>query len=720
MAGGRHKAIIDIVANVDSANKDIRSLKKELASTQKELDKLSKSKPPQPAPKKSLESYAEFAANLGLAYNAAVQLKEGVKQYGQEARRIEGLWRNQAVGIDQARKSTRGMVTDLDLLTLGNQAVGFGLAKSEKEFADYAKAADMAGRKVGMGPVEAMEALSASLGRGSSEMLDNLNIVLKKDQAVAQYAEQLGIAESAMTDVQKAEAFQVIGMQKVIESAESANEQMSEATVKVTQFGVAMENLENNVKNLPMLFGELATEVDHYLERIAEVPDHYERNESATEKWGSTFMVKIQAMMGAVFNLSGAIETVTDGMAGAQALWAGTTGTADMLKGQAGVARVKAGMQAEAQRQADIQAANRARTMMAAGGVLADQGVGTFFNVLGEAQKKGKPKRRGGRGGSRRQATANTDATAAIDIGAMNLESEAGILEREALAMERKLEIESLTMAAALESAKTEDERHALTMASLELQEEKQAEIMAKRLEAAQVMGDQAEVDAIMHEEHVLRVETEIAKEAELARAKEEQARRAKQARMDELKSMQAWANTSTSLIQGFGQTTAMAAQMAGASSRQQQLIAMKTSGVITMGKAVEAQMGALLAFASGNIPQGVALQGAAVFGFAQGGMLLAGQLPNGGGGASGGVGGGTQFASGRGVSGGNSRPKSSVPGSPTADSNAPGGGGGGGGSGGNTINVSVGNMYGVPDRAHVEDMARQINNLTAGARARG
>lgn len=718
MAGGRHKAIIDIVANVDAANKDIRSLKKELARTQKELDKLSKAPPPKPASKKSLESYAEFAANLGLAYNAAIQLKEGVVAYGKEARRIEGLWKNQRFGIEGARAATQGMVSDLELLQMGNQAAALGVANTQKEFENFARAADVVGRKVGLGPVEAMDALQASLGRGSSEMLDNLGIVLKKNEAVRLYSEQLGVTADQLTEVQKAEAFQVIGMQKVIESAQDANAEMSDATVKVTQFAVALENLENDVKNLPMLFGELATEVDHFLERLADTPDHYERNRSATELWGDHFLTKVQAMTGAVFNLQGAIDEVSTGFERAGALWAGTTGTADMIRGQAGVARVKAGMNAEAQRQADLQAAQRTRNLMAAGGMAAEQGVGTFFNVLGEAAKKGKPKRRGRGGGRRRQATANTNATAAIDIGGMNLESEAGLIEQEALALERKLEIESLTMAAALESAKTEEERHALTMASLELQEEKQTQILEKRREAAELLGEQSEVEAIMHEEHVLRVETEIAKEAELARAKEEQAKRAKQARVDELKSMQAWASTSTSLIQGFGQTSAMAAQMAGASSRQQQLIAMKTSGVVTIGKAVEAQMGALLAFGSGNIPQGVALQGAAAFGFLQGGMLLAGQLPNGGG-AAGGGGGGPQFASGRGVTGGNARPSSSVPGSPTADTQTP-GGGGGGGSGGNTINVSVGNMYGVPDRAHVEDMARQINNLTAGARARG
>jgi len=148
MAGGRHKAIIDIVANVDSANKDIRSLKKELARTQKELDKLSKAPPPAPVKKSTLASFAEFGAHLSMAYGGAMQLKDGLKEYGKEARRIEGLYRNQAFALEGARKATQGMVTDLDLLRMGNTATALGVVKTQEDFEKFASAADVVGRKV--------------------------------------------------------------------------------------------------------------------------------------------------------------------------------------------------------------------------------------------------------------------------------------------------------------------------------------------------------------------------------------------------------------------------------------------------------------------------------------------------------------------------------------------------------------------------------------------
>jgi ABC-type dipeptide/oligopeptide/nickel transport system ATPase subunit len=183
---------------------------------------------------------------IASAASATVQIVGGVAKSASDlasnAAQVQAVFQNLAFSIEPARKATQGLVDDFTLARAANQLVSLGVVKNASEFADLAGAAQKLGAKLGIDTARALESLAAGLGRNSTEMLDNLGIVLKVEQAHKLYADSLGKTVDQLSDTEKAEAFRVTAMRKIQEAATGVKLEYDAVTASVLRADAAIAN----------------------------------------------------------------------------------------------------------------------------------------------------------------------------------------------------------------------------------------------------------------------------------------------------------------------------------------------------------------------------------------------------------------------------------------------------------------------------------------------
>ena len=143
--------------------------------------------------------------------------------------------------IDAARKSTRGLISDQALVTAAANASALGVARTSEEFARLAQAT-LKLAKPGQDANALLNEITGALGRGSSESLNNANVILTLAQAQERYAASLGVSVSSLTDEQKATAFKVEGLKAVTAAADATTVAFDSNAAAVTRYKVALGN----------------------------------------------------------------------------------------------------------------------------------------------------------------------------------------------------------------------------------------------------------------------------------------------------------------------------------------------------------------------------------------------------------------------------------------------------------------------------------------------
>ena len=122
--------------------------------------------------------------------------------------------------VDAARKATHGLVADQALVSAAANASALKVANTSEQFAGLAGAVTKLA-KPGQDVAALLNEITGALGRGSSESLNNANVILTQAEAQRRYAESLGVTVASLTDEQKATAFRVEGLKAVIAAAEA-------------------------------------------------------------------------------------------------------------------------------------------------------------------------------------------------------------------------------------------------------------------------------------------------------------------------------------------------------------------------------------------------------------------------------------------------------------------------------------------------------------------
>lgn len=261
MTTGQHKASVTIETKVEGQGREITKLTRKINKMEAALDKSSKAATAKGRALLKLKTTvretesrlntmgknlgkAGLAGAAGIATAAVIELVQQSEQLATTAINTQAVFDNLTISIDPARRATQGFVTDLELAKAASQAVALGLTDTAAGFAETAGALQRLGMARGIGALRGIESGIAAIGRGSTEMLDNLGIALKVAQAQDLYAQKLGVTKRQLTDVQRQEAFRVIAQEKIIEAARDVKLTADGAASAVKKFHVELDNLQ--------------------------------------------------------------------------------------------------------------------------------------------------------------------------------------------------------------------------------------------------------------------------------------------------------------------------------------------------------------------------------------------------------------------------------------------------------------------------------------------
>lgn len=254
----------------------------EIAKAKTELDRLRQSTNSAGNAAESLgakltRGLSNFTAGLGVGVGASVAMGAGnlVRDLAGEATELTPLWQGfermqgGAAGarreLQALRDASRGLVSTTDLLRASNEANVLGLGKMGLEFDKVVSVAQRLGRVVGKDATTSVADLTNALGRGSSEVLNNLGIQLRANDAYQEFARRNNLVASELTDVQKQMAFATIGFERAAEAADALGEQeltvWEEGTRVVTvlsDIAVAVLSAGDDVDTLAEALGGLA------------------------------------------------------------------------------------------------------------------------------------------------------------------------------------------------------------------------------------------------------------------------------------------------------------------------------------------------------------------------------------------------------------------------------------------------------------------------------
>jgi hypothetical protein len=120
---------------------------------------------------------------------------------------LSGGTENASIAIEKLEKATNNTMSQFDLFQQANNAMILGVTKNSDEMAEMFDIAQRLGQALGRDTASSIESLVTGIGRQSRLMLDNIGIIVRSQEAYADYANQLGIAEDKLTDTQKKQAF---------------------------------------------------------------------------------------------------------------------------------------------------------------------------------------------------------------------------------------------------------------------------------------------------------------------------------------------------------------------------------------------------------------------------------------------------------------------------------------------------------------------------------
>lgn len=133
---------------------------------------------------------------------------------------------NAGVMLNEMRRGTDSLVSDLDLMQSANKALLLGLPVTAASMGELANTARVLGKAMGQDATKSLDDLITALGRSSPMILDNLGLTVKVGEANEAYARKLGKSADALTDGEKKLAFYEAAM----EAARVKTEQLGEQT----------------------------------------------------------------------------------------------------------------------------------------------------------------------------------------------------------------------------------------------------------------------------------------------------------------------------------------------------------------------------------------------------------------------------------------------------------------------------------------------------------
>ncbi len=188
----------------------------------------------------------DFAAKLNQAGELVSRTARVIGELADEANRTSAVFDNLTIALAPARKATHGLVGDMELAIAANKAMRFGVVDNAKDFAKLAAAAQKLGSSIGEDAGKSVDDLTTAVARQSPMILDNLGVTLKVSEAHERYAASIGKSVNELTAAEKAEAFRVEALKAVFAAAENVTLNTDNASAAVKRFNVELNNLKTS------------------------------------------------------------------------------------------------------------------------------------------------------------------------------------------------------------------------------------------------------------------------------------------------------------------------------------------------------------------------------------------------------------------------------------------------------------------------------------------
>ncbi|WP_434424619.1 hypothetical protein [Nannocystis pusilla] len=253
----QHTAIVNIRGETDGAVKALKNVTDETTKAKEATEDLDKAQGGLGSKLDAIEGrFAKMNGTIGKVTSilggaglvgAAMGAAQALGEMADRAQQIDGVNQALRISIDKARASTMGMVSDFELASTANKALQLGVVKNADEFAKLTSTAAKLGMAMGQDVAQSVSDLTTGIGRQSFEILDNLGIILKAEEAYDIYAQRIGKVASELTDAEKKQAFMTVALERAEEAANKANVSLDTNAAAVIRVGAEWQNLKDDV-----------------------------------------------------------------------------------------------------------------------------------------------------------------------------------------------------------------------------------------------------------------------------------------------------------------------------------------------------------------------------------------------------------------------------------------------------------------------------------------
>lgn len=605
---GEHNAQLKIQGDAKSADKELQALVNRVKQLEQSVEKNNAALARMTKGQKQTEESGKsmgvviqgISDRFSLAKTAVLSVADAFDRVSQRSLQLQAVQSALTISINEARAASLGLVDDMTLMVSANNAVRLGVVKNGTEFAKLVAIATKLSLSTGQDASKGVEDLTLALARQSPMILDNLGISLKLSDAYDAYAATLGKTSGELTEAQKKQAFVTEALRKGEEAAGAFNLKIDDGALTLQRWKVDLQNFADSA-------------AVGFTSALASMSDAL-----------GTFLIDLhRADESAMLDRMAGRGEITAGSAAASQRRVAVRG----LGGLSGKVGEDARLRTEATRRQNEEALALIATMekqnaetRISNEMFAHNAM--VLDMTTAAIEKNRKSRRGARQESVRFGEVfefTPEARREMQGGGLSsqVEGESDLSLRDSQEKrieafidfeQRKLEVENEANLQRI--AMREDLGLLEPIDALELEREAQFEHLehmrrfaADDIEQQRITNQQRQIN---HESHLKRLEIE------------------RKAELRKWRTTSEIASATAQITQGGIQTASMATDMFIVNEQRREKARYVAGGVSALVTGIEQQVQAIAAFASFNYVQGALHQAAAIFAFAQSGMLFA------------------------------------------------------------------------------------------------
>ena len=212
---------------------------------------------------------------------------------GEEIRNVEIAFEHTFQGeavqsvqmLEKMRTASKGLMSDLELMRTAVFVAQFPFENLKNLLPEIIEASTNLALAQGKDIPMSIDDMVRALGRGSSKILDNLGIILKVEQAQAEYARQLGKTTEQLTEKERAESFAVIGTQMLIEKGQQYTDLSKDTEASLVRLENAWHNFARTLSENNGVIIAIINDLRLLLELIDDLYENLATDPALSKTW---------------------------------------------------------------------------------------------------------------------------------------------------------------------------------------------------------------------------------------------------------------------------------------------------------------------------------------------------------------------------------------------------------------------------------------------------